>query len=90
MVNRKMWNGLKPFHWTPLASMLRAAPFGVSMINRPPGSMHSAAAATNVSGDGTCSMTSIAVTSPNVSRSGSRAYCSIVPVNTSSPKRCVP
>lgn len=41
----------------------------------------------NDRGDGTCSITSMAVTRGNVCFSDDAAYCSIVPVKTSTPNR---
>ena len=67
--------------------MLRAAPLGVSTITCPPGATARATALTNARGEGTCSITSIAVTSGNVCFCGDCAYCSTVPVNTSIPNR---
>jgi len=67
--------------------MLRAAALGVSIMTRPPGATTRAIACANARGDGTCSITSMAVTSGNCCACGESAYCSTVPVNTSSPKR---
>jgi hypothetical protein len=63
--------------------MFCAKPLGVSMMSQPPEATIFAAAATNASGEGTCSITSIAVTSGNCFASGEAAYCSTVPVKMS-------
>src|SRR5262245_59672914 len=80
-----MWNGLNPFQATPWLVIFCAAPLGVSMMSHPPGSTDAAAAATKAWGSGTCSMTSVAVTSGNCRDAGDVLYCSMVPVNSSSP-----